>query len=196
MLRLPAAARSVRRPARPEPERRPEQGRPVPARCATAAAGVWQRLRAVAAVRLRPQADAVPSSPALLLFPSPSLFPAPAAAWRARPEASVPQAAARPPGERAEWDVAAVLPQAAEHAVGALPRGAAEASVAPEAAAAEQAGEAVRRPEAPGAPAALPSALPWAVAWAFRRDQAPPWPEPRPAARSAHAKEQRPDAAR
>ena len=68
------------------------------------------------AARRRRGRGAAPFSPALLLFPSPALFPAPAAAWRAQPEASVAQAAALPPGERAEWDVAVVLPPAAAHA--------------------------------------------------------------------------------
>jgi hypothetical protein len=208
------------RPVKERRERRPAQGRSGAAR-RVVAAGVWLRPRA-AAVRLRPQAaaEAVPFSPALLLFPSPALFPAPAAAWRAQREASAAQAGALPPGEWAEWDVAVVLLPAAAHAAvlqQAAGRAAAQqravaaardvaAAVAAEQDAAvvevaapdvaevevaEQAAE-VRRPEARGAAAALPSA----AAWAFRRDPAPHGPARRPAARSARAMEQRPVAAR
>jgi hypothetical protein len=132
----------------------------------------------------------------------------------------VAQAAALPPGESAERDVAVVLPPAAAHAAAlqqaaeraaaqqravAAERDAAVVAVARDAAvvaaardaavvavaAAEQAVE-VRRPEAPGAAAALPSA----AAWAFHRDPAPHGPARRPAAQSARAMEQRPVAAR
>jgi len=109
----------------------------------------------------------------------------------------VAQAATLPPGEQAEWDVAVVRPPAAAHAAAQQRAVAAErdAAVAERDVAvvevAEQAAE-VRRPEAPGAAAALPSA----AAWAFHRDPPPPWPARRPAVRSARAMEQRPVAAR
>jgi hypothetical protein len=185
---------------------------------------------AAAGVRLRLQAAAetAPFSPVVFLSPAPFLFRDPAAASRAQPGALVELAAALPPVEQAEWDVAAVRPQAAEYAVGVLLQAAERAvalqqaeahavavqravahAAAPQravaqvavvaarvaAAAVEQVAE-VRRLAAPVAPVALPSAAPWEAAWAFHRDQPPPWPAPRPAARSARATEPRPVAAR
>jgi hypothetical protein len=113
----------------------------------------------------------------------------------------VEQAAALPPEELAEWDEAAVLPQAAERAVSAPPQEAvvAEHAVArPQAEAASVAAAVLQQvvEAAPGAPAALPSVAPSAAAWAFHPDQPPPWLAPRPAERSARARGQRPVAAR
>jgi hypothetical protein len=67
------------------------------------------------------------------------------------------------------------------------------AAVLPDVAAAEAAGERVAGAEEAAGPGAL--AVPLSgppLAWAFHRDQALPWPGPRPSARTAHAMEQRP----
>jgi hypothetical protein len=123
--------------------------------------------------------------------------------------------------ERAERDVAAVRPQAAECAVGARPqaaeraaalrqeeaaaehavglRPAAEHAVAqPREEAASVAAAVLQQVVAEGARVALgrPAVLPSAAAWAFHPDQPPPWLAPRPAERSARAMEQQPVAAR
>jgi hypothetical protein len=103
----------------------------------------------------------------------------------------------------------AVLPQAAGHA-GPVPQAARDAAGVPQQAAEVSVGEAVPQPEAAvwaGAEvvARLPAAeapdvvrrravrrraaLPSAVPLVFRRDQAPPWPAPQPAAMFARAKQ-------
>jgi hypothetical protein len=90
----------------------------------------------------------------------------------------------------AEVEVAVVLPRAAEHEV-VLPQ---VAVAVPAEVVAE-----VEVPVVPGArqravarvqPPEVQVALPSAVAWVFRRDQPPPWPAPRPVARSARAMKQ------
>lgn len=197
------------RPAEASQELRPaRRGEPAAARCVAAAEEVC----------LRPQAAAEAASFFAALSPAPFPFPAPAE-WQARPEASVRQAAALLPGEQAERDVVAGLPEAEERVVGAPPQAAEhvagqrpaaehaaalqeaaveeEVVVVPDAAeaakrAARMEVEVVRRSEAPGAPVALPSAVRWVAAWAFHRDPTPPWPAPRPAAWSARAMAQRP----
>jgi hypothetical protein len=180
-----------------------------------------QPARAVAA-RLNPRAGSARFSAVLFLSRFP--FPALAAARKAQPGLLEQQAAAPPWVGRAAQDAQA-LPGAAGHEASALPRAAEHEALAraqavehgasgPQAAehaglqaevalvaaaaerraAAEPVGE-VLRPEARVAPVAPPSAAPWAVVWAFHRDQAPPWPAPRPGARSARAMKQRPVAA-
>jgi len=140
---------------------------------------------------------------------------------QAQPGASVGQAVALPPGERAGLEAAVVPRQAVEHEVAlpqvavvvlaeaevavALPRAAEHEVVLPQAAVAVPA-EVVAEVEVPVVPGArqravarraarvqppeVQVALPSAVAWVFRRDQPPPWPAPRPVARSARAMKQ------
>jgi hypothetical protein len=112
----------------------------------------------------------------------------------ARRVASVAQAAVLPQAA----GHAVVGPQAAQDAAGA-PQQAAEVSVGaavPQQAAAARAGaEEVARQQEAAVPdvreVPLRAALPSAVPLAFRRDQAPPCPAPQPAAMFARAKERR-----
>jgi hypothetical protein len=131
---------------------------------------------------------------------APSALPAPSARLavavlpRAAGHAGVaPQAvrdAAGAPQQAAEVLVGAAVPRPEA----AVPVGAEVAALRPEAAARAGVAEAARQQEAaaPGARAVLRRAvLPSAVPWVFRRDQPPPWPAPRPAARFARANERR-----
>lgn len=88
-------------------------------------------------------------------------------------------AAAVPLPEAAEWDVAVPRLAVAAELDAAVPLPAVVVRVGAEAA--------VRRRAAQGEVAARRAA----VAWAFRLDRLPPWPGPRQAARSAHARQER-----
>lgn len=88
-------------------------------------------------------------------------------------------AAAVPLPEAAEWDVAVPRLAVAAELDAAVPLPAVVVRVGTEAA--------VRRRAAQGEVAARRAA----VAWAFRLDRLPPWPGPRQAARSAHARQER-----
>jgi hypothetical protein len=166
---------------------------PEPARCAAEA--VVEAVVAVAWVCRFRAAATGPFSAARFL----SL--APAAGWSVQPGASVGQAAALPLVELAERHAVEVVAAAAAHAVArqrvARDAGAEAAAVLPDvvevvaaaarAVAAEVEAEVASGPGAPAVPLSGPLS-----AWVFHRDQALPWPAPRPSARTAHAMEQWP----
>ena len=146
--------------------------RPEPVRCA--AESESELVQALGPALLRPRAAAAtaPFSPAPIPFRAPAVPPV----------ASEPQAALLPAVVEAALGAKASVPQAVGHA--GAPRPVAAAVTAAQREAEPQEAELL---EAPVAPVAPPWVLPSALAWAFRRDRLPPWPAPRPVARSVRA---------